>query len=72
MVQVIDEKGSVLFECYGNGHFTFTTPKDGKYQLYLLPYTVSDNKKIFGDKIKLPTVIAEGKRDILDEPWWDD
>ena len=52
--------------------FKFTTPSDGVYIFYLQPYTIENGKENLGEKIKLPSVLVEGKKQILDTKWWDD
>ncbi|MBE5742934.1 MAG: hypothetical protein E7360_06450 [Clostridiales bacterium] len=69
---IFDSYGNQIFDSYKSGDFKYYAKSDGEYQFFLTPYKVINGKIIYGEKIKLPSVLAEGKKEILDTPWWED
>ena len=43
-----------------------------KYNFIILPYKFNDGEYVYGEKIKLPSVLVEGKSNILETEWWED
>ena len=70
--KILDQHGNELFNSYFGKDFLYKAPKKGQYTFTLLPYKIQNGKEIYGDKIKLPSVLVEGKSDILDSDWWED
>lgn len=70
--KILDIYSKELFNSYYDKDFVYKAPKKGKYKFIVLPYKIENGKEIFGEKIKLPSVLVEGKSDILDTDWWED
>ena len=69
---VFDCFENLIFDSKGKGDFTFFAEKDGEYLFFVTPYSIINGEKIYGEKIKMPSVLVEGKKDILDDKWWED
>ena len=61
-----------VFDSKNSGVFQYCATTDGEYLFTVLPYKIIDGKEIFGEKIKLPSVLVEGKKEILDLDWWEE
>lgn len=70
--KILDQHGNELFNSYFGKEFLYKAPKKGQYTFTLLPYKIQNGKEVYGEKIKLPSVLVEGKSDILDTDWWED
>ena len=71
-VKIEDENSEVFYEGNIGNSFLYRADSDGEYQFYITPYVIENDEKIYGEKIKLPSVKAEGKKDILNGDWWED
>ena len=70
---IFDEDGRTLFNSQKSGDFVFKATFDGEYVFFIQPYIIEQGGKFtFGEKIKLPSVLVEGKKEILDTEWWND
>ena len=70
--KIFDCCNNEVFDSYSKENFIFTAPKEGEYNFVLQPYKIKNGEYIYGDKIKLPSVLVEGKSNILDTDWWED
>ena len=70
--KIFDNKGNQLFDSQNGESFVFVAQKKGEYFFEILPYYKNGENVIYGDKIKLPSVLVEGKSNILDTDWWED
>ena len=70
--KVYDKDNNELFDSYFGNIFYYKAPKKGEYTFTVKPYIIIDNEIKFGEEIKLPSVLTEGKSDILDTEWWVD
>lgn len=71
-VKIENEKGEVFYEGKNDLSFIYRADEDGEYQFYITPFVIENGERIYGEKIKLPSVKAEGKKDILNGDWWED
>ncbi len=72
LYKIYDSDGNELFDSKNGGKFNYTAPKNGEYSFILQPYVLRENEIVLGEKIKLPSVLVEGKSNILDSEWWED
>ncbi len=70
--KIFDSDNNELFDSKNGGNLTVKTEQDGEYTFYAQPYYIDNEKYVFGEKIKLPSVLVEGKKQILDTEWWED
>lgn len=70
--KIFDADNKELFDSFSGEPFTFKAPTKGVYNFIVKPYMLSDGEIIFGEEIKLPSVLVEGKSNILDTDWWVD
>ena len=71
-VKIENEKGEVFYEGKNDSSFIYRADEDGEYHFYITPFVIENGERIYGEKIKLPSVKAEGKKDILNGDWWED
>ena len=71
-IKITTSEGDTVFEGLANEKIIFKAPKLGMNTFFAQPYYLIDGEKFFGEKIKLPTVYAEGKNDIGDIKWWEE
>ena len=71
--KVLDKNNSEIYDSvYGNTVTLDNLNENTKYEFYLLPYSKNGNVIRYGNKIKLPTVITDGKNQKNKIRWWDD
>ena len=70
--KIFNSDGVELFDSKKSKNFIFQALSDGEYEFYVQPYLIDDGQTVFGEKIKLPSVLVEGKKNILDTEWWTD
>ncbi|MBR2385148.1 MAG: hypothetical protein IKA99_06045 [Clostridia bacterium] len=70
--KVFDSDDNLLFDSKNERNFLYKAQNDGEYFFILLPYKIENGEFVYGEKIKLPSVLVEGKKDILNTNWWED
>lgn len=70
--KVLCDDGHEIYDSKNGSVFIYNAKKKGTYRFSVMPYKENGGEIIFGEIIKLPSVLVEGNKNILDTDWWED